>query len=184
MSFQDKSNEQEQQNRVEFDSPRRSQHKRRGDDQLSPQELIDRVQRMLDQGHAKQAFDLINARGAGDASVRNARAVCQLRLGKADEAVRLLREIVLPHGRVDLRTDVPVCFKTNYATALFLSGNVSGGETVLHDLRGAKHPRLADLHRALDGWVASLSYWQRFLRRCGLPLDKPFSIDFAPGDLS
>lgn len=184
MSFSSDPHAGEESHRIRVIGPRASSQKRRSEDHLSSQELIERVQRMLEQGHARQAFDLINARGAGEPNVRNARAVCQLRLGRPDEAVRLLRELVLPHGRVDLRTDVPVCFQTNYATALFLSGNISGGEAVLHDLRSVKHPRLAELRRAFDGWVASLSFWQRFLWRCGLPIDKPFALDFPPGDLA
>lgn len=184
MAFQDKTPEQPARNLAAISERDEKRRHHKGSPPLSPEQLVDEVRRLLDMDHARQAFDLINARGSGEDVVRNARAVCCLRMGNYEQGLRLLRELVVHRGRVDLREDVPVYFKVNYATALLASGNLSGGEGVLWELAGRPHPRIAELQSAVQSTVKSLSWGRWLLWKCGYQLEQPVEIGFPPGVLS
>ena len=58
--------------------------------------------------------------------LKNLHGICLMRLNDYGRAVAIYRELVLASGGMLFRNDVPVVFKTNFATALFLCNNVSG----------------------------------------------------------
>ena len=144
---------------------------------------LERIQALLDAGRAEHALNLINAKGAGSPAMENARAVCLLRMQEPGHAVQTLRGINLMRESVCTRRDVPVQFKTNFATALLLSGNVSGCLSVLSEIEDDSHPRVGQLRAAIHRWEASLSFWQRLLWRLGAEPSCPVTIDFLPGEL-
>ena len=81
-------------------------------------------------------------------------------LGEHETAVSRFRSLVLTSG-IFLRKDVPSVFKTNYVTALFTAGNLSGGLNGLEELRDEAHPAAQRLRDAVQRWQNSLNWWQR-----------------------
>jgi hypothetical protein len=141
--------------------------------------LLDQVKSLLDAGKPHEALKLLSRDGSEWA--RNARAVCYLRLGDAQAAVDMLRGLVVS-GHINLRHDAPLIFKTNFATALFLSGNIDGGASLLHDLRNERHDSVQKLRAAVEKWKSNMSFWEKLRWRLG-GKSAPFSLDYPPGDL-
>jgi hypothetical protein len=97
----------------------------------------------------------------------NALAVCYLRLGNTVRALRLLRHIAADDaGR--LRPDVPMVFKTNLATARLAAGDATGCVGILDEIGDDDHPAVRRLRTAVAEWAASLTAWDRCLRRFGV----------------
>src|SRR5262245_48364368 len=141
--------------------------------------LLDRVKALLEADQIHEALKLLSRDGSEWA--RNARAVCYLRLGDALAAVDILRGLVIA-GHLNLRAEAPLIFKTNFATALFLSGNSGGGERVLNDLRREQAESVQKLRAAVEKWNAGMSFWQKLRWRLGGE-PTPLSLDYRPGDL-
>lgn len=141
-----------------------------------------KVRALAEAGRLQEAFDLANRGGAADALLKNARGVCLMRMRQPEKAIRIYRELTLTGGGIVLRPNVPLIFKTNYATALLMSGNVGGGCEILHELRNEDHPRIAQLQAAVANWKAGLMLFQRLMWRLGNPPEIPVTIDFVPGD--
>lgn len=148
-------------------------------------EALCKVQALLDAGDVKQALARVSALGSlPDLRLKNARGVCLMRTGCLDGAVRVFREFVLAPGGYLLRSDIPVIYKTNLATALLLSGNVSGGMDVLGEIRERTHPAVAKLLAAIGKWRAGLNPWQKLGWVLGTYTPQFIPLDFPPGDLS
>ena len=145
---------------------------------------LDRLQQLLDQSRADEALKLATGRGSGSPLDVNARAVCLMRIGRPEEAVKILRNIVLEGSSPYLKASAPVVFKSNFVTALALSGNPVGAYRALEDLREVAHPRLAELRLAIAQWVKTLSVWERVQWTCGIELNKPVLLSFPPGELT
>lgn len=142
-----------------------------------------RVQRLLESGRSKNALELVNAKSSADPVLKNARGVCLLRLHQADAAVRVFRELCLDSSGVILRSDVPVFVKTNFATALLMSGKVSGCVDVLSEIGDERDERVQQLRGAIRGWVSGLPFWRRVLWRLGVEPKKRVTLTFDPGEL-
>lgn len=151
----------------------------------SPQAAaMQKVRTLLAAGKAEEAFDLLNARGFHDPDSRNARAVCLLRMGQPELAVRALREISLTgHGSM-LRPDVPTHFATNLAAALLAAGNVNGCVAVLNELARDYAPGVVLLRGMVRQWESKLSFWQRVKWKCGIQptqaVDVEIPVDIDP----
>jgi hypothetical protein len=109
--------------------------------------------------------------------------VCLLRLGNAQRAIELFRGLVLGPGGLVLRRDVPTAFKTNFATALLMDGNVAGCTSVLASLREEDHPAVRKLRAAVRRWQEAMSLWERVCWHFGSPPNRPVELGFEPGDL-
>ena len=135
----------------------------------SPHEVVmNKVRNLLQAGKAEEAFDLLNARGFNDPDSRNARAVCLLRMGQPELAVRALREICLTANGTMVKPDVPTHYATNLAAALFSAGNVTGSVAVLDELARDYAPSVAQMRGLVREWEGELSFWQRLKWKCGL----------------
>jgi hypothetical protein len=147
-------------------------------------EAIRRAMRHVAVGAYQKALDSLRSDGQ-DARLRNLRAVCLLRLGRYDSAIRVLRDLVLKPGCTWMRPDVPMAYKVNFATALLLGGHPGGCAEMLAELRQPTHPSVLRLQAAIDRWVASLSFWQKLNWRIygDGPANRPVTIDFLPGEL-
>ncbi|MEX0703838.1 MAG: hypothetical protein WD069_17195 [Planctomycetales bacterium] len=143
---------------------------------------LKKIQALVEQERHQEAFDLSNRNSTADPMIKNARGVCLMRMRQSAQAVRVFRELNLMGGGITLRPDVPAIFKTNYATALFLSGNVAGCCDVLHELRNHPHPRVAELREEIAKWKRGLSLLQRLGWGLGVQPDRPVTADFVPGD--
>src|SRR5262249_44239431 len=123
-------------------------------------ELLGKVDRLLRGGWPGQALEVAVRARVKSPWAANALGVCQLRLGNAKSAVDVFRGLVLAGG-LTLRRAVPDVFKTNYATALLLSGNVSGGVRLLDEVGDEQSPAVRRLREAVRRWAESLTFWQR-----------------------
>jgi hypothetical protein len=144
-------------------------------------DLLAKVGKLLDDAQPARALELIARARLYSPWVTNATAVCLLRLGQAQRAVELLRGMVL--GGIVVRDDVPTVFKTNFATALLASGNLSGCLRVLTEIHAEQDPAVRRLRAAIRGWEGSLSTWEKVRWFLGGQPDRPVVLDFPPGDL-
>jgi len=115
---------------------------------------------------------------------QNARAVCLMRLGQFEDALRILNSLAFPHGGVTMSPDAPLQVKVNHATALLLSGNVAGCLATLGELREEMHPSVERLRQAIFVWRRSQGLWRRLAMGVGVyPFDAHVPLDFPPGEL-
>ncbi|MCA9115945.1 MAG: tetratricopeptide repeat protein [Planctomycetaceae bacterium] len=160
------------------------------DNRHSPQtdrvvRLLGQLQELLDAGQTEQALQRIRtAESSSDPRLKNALGVCLLRKCEHEKAVTLFRALVLVPGGIMLRNDVPVCWKTNLATALLMSGRASGCVSVLNEIGTDPHPAIARLTAAISSWKKSLSLLQKLSWKLGLDPDRAVQLDFPPGDLN
>lgn len=142
--------------------------------------LFDRVHDLLESGKGQEAIKLL-AREESEWA-RNARGVCLLRMGDAHAAVGTLRSLVVS-SHLALKPEAPLAYKINFATALLLSGNISGGMTMLDDIGDEQSVPVQKLRAAVADWKASMTFWQRLWWHLGAEPALPFTVDFSPGEL-
>lgn len=155
-----------------------------GRQSLSPADLLlIRVQSLVSQKRYEAACALL-INSPRDQRLHNARAVCLLRLGRAEQAVHLLRCLVLKPGGLLVRADIPTVYKTNFATALLLNDHPSGCSGLLNEVSDESNPAVIKLRLALKKWERGLNLWHRLWWRLGRiePANRPVTIDFEPGD--
>src|SRR5262249_51595959 len=145
-------------------------------------DLLGEVSKLLGEGQTERALDVAARARVPSAWVTNALGVCRLRLRNPRLAVDLFRGLVLGGGVVP-RQDVPAVFKTNYATALLLSGNIAGGLRALDEVRDEQCPAVGRLREAVRRWERNLTFWQRVNWWLGGEPDRLLTLDFPPGDL-
>jgi Flp pilus assembly protein TadD len=146
-------------------------------------EVLRKVERLLEEGQPENALKTISHARVQAPWVSNAIGVCLLRKGEAEEAARLFRGLTLANGGVAVRGDVPTVFATNFATALLLSNNLSGCESILHEIKDKTHPAVEQLETAIRKWRSGLSLWQKLRMFFGeAPAQNPV-LDFPPGHL-
>jgi hypothetical protein len=146
-------------------------------------DLLGVVAELLQTHREQEAIDKLRRSKAGSPWIRNALAVCQMRLGQPHPAIELLRGLVLDPNGINLRADVPATFKTNFATALLMNHNLSGCLSALNSVNEANHPAVHRLQSAIQTWRKTLSWWQRWNLLLGSEPAKPVPLDFPPGDL-
>jgi hypothetical protein len=98
--------------------------------------LLDKARELLNTNQPEQALKLISPHVHRSSELKNAKAVCLLRLKDTKGAIKLLRKLVLPGGGVTMATDIPDKFKTNYATTLLMSDNIDGCLNALSHVLG------------------------------------------------
>lgn len=144
---------------------------------------LDQVRAFLDQGHPDKALDALNKMRDHSPPAANARAVCLMRLGHADQAVSIYRSMLLASG-VIIRENAPVTYVVNFATALLLAGNPAGAVATLDDLHQPDHPSAVRLRGAIARWRKSLGFKRRLLLAVtGDAPGEPVRLDFPPGEL-
>jgi hypothetical protein len=146
-------------------------------------DLLNKVEQHLQDGQSAVALECIARAKIKSPWLTNAAGVCQLRLGNTDVAVNVFRGLVLAPGGLVLRDDVPTVFKTNYATALLAAGHLSGGLSVLADIRDEGNPAVQRLRTAIRHWQGCLTFWQKVSWYVGGQPDRPLVLDSPLGDL-
>ncbi len=134
----------------------------------------------------EQACRLLNANFRGIAG-EHARAVCLIRLGHYLKAIEILRGLVLSPGCTWMRPDVPLLYKTNFATALLMGGHPAGCRSILGEIMAPSDPSVMRLQATLNRWEGTLSFWERINWRWFSiePANRPVPVDSAgdqPGD--
>lgn len=145
--------------------------------------LLNTVAKLLEEGLPAKALDVIARAKIRSPWVTHAAGVCQLRLGNAKVAVDAFRGLVLAAGGLLLRAEVPIVFKTNYATALLATDNLAGCLSVLGEIREEAHPAVPQLRVALRRWKESLTFWQKVQWYLGGQPARPVTLGFPLGDL-
>jgi tetratricopeptide (TPR) repeat protein len=147
-----------------------------------PTTVLQQVRVLLQANQPGQALALIEESRLFTPEVRNAQGVCLLRLGNHERALMIFRELVL--RGLNLRSDVPLAFRTNYATALLADGNLVGCESALADIerQGDVNEAWRALKECIRRWRASLSFLDK-VKTAALGVRKPIPMDFALGEL-
>lgn len=144
---------------------------------------IHRARDLLAQGKPAEALDVLAAGHESGAAADNARAVCLLRLGRPEEAARLLVRLVLPGDTVLVPEGTPTVQQLNYATAQLMLGHIVAGRALLGQIVDVRHPAVARVRAGLRKWTRTLPLWRRFLLRIGIEPGRAMTFDFPPGDL-
>jgi len=145
--------------------------------------LLEKVDQLLTVGKANEAFNMLNSQESGDPLLKNARGVCLLRMGQAELAVRAFRQLCLTSNGIVMRNDIPLVYKTNFATALLMNQRISGALEVINEARNDSHPAIQRLRQTLADWEKELSPWQRILWQFGVEPQQPVKIAQPCGDL-
>ncbi len=146
-------------------------------------DLFAKVAKLLQEGRPEKALEAIHHSRLKSPQVTNAIAVCQLRVGEPKRAAHLLHGLVAASTGVTLRYDVPQVYKTNYALALLLSGNVAGCLGVLAEIGDEQAPAVARLRAAVDQWKKGLSFWERMRWHLGDQPERPVTVNPPLGSL-
>ena len=144
--------------------------------------VLGQLKELLQAGQPKQALDLLARSNAHSHWSTNATGVCLLRLGQADRAVELFRNLVLS-GSLFLRPDVPTAWKVNFATALLMADNLGGCVRLLGEIQEEDHPGVQRLRGALQSWHSRLSIWAKIRWFLGGQPGRRVELDFLPGEL-
>ncbi|QDU06241.1 hypothetical protein V6x_59930 [Gimesia chilikensis] len=145
-------------------------------------ELLKKVEQLLLEDAPDRALQLIAKSKIKSDWLKNATAVCQMRLGNYQVAIDIYRSILLTNG-VFLRSDAPTVFKCNFAVALLLNKNIQGFDSALAAVRGADHPAISRLKTTVKDWKQKLTIWQKIQLVCGTHPNVPIELSFPPGDL-
>src|SRR5262249_18373173 len=143
-------------------------------------DLLRKVEKFLEEGKPAAALERIARSRISSPWLENATGVCQLRLGNPAGAIDTFRRLVLAPGGLILRGDVPTPFKVNFATALLMDGNLSGGLQVLAELR-EECPAARAIRDAVRRWKGGMTFWQRLWMAFGGQPPRPLPLDFPLG---
>ena len=143
-----------------------------------------KVYDLLERGAVADALKAIRHAKSPDPASMHLLAVCLLRNGEAEEAVRLYRQIVVTSGGYQLRREAPIEHKTSFAAALLQSGRIQGAEDVLYEIGDAAHPAVVRLRRDIRRFRESQSLLRRIVWKCGLKPEVPVPLTEPMGDLA
>ncbi|WP_425613495.1 hypothetical protein NA78x_003327 [Anatilimnocola sp. NA78] len=144
--------------------------------------LLCNVEKFLAKEDVRSALAALSHSKLNSPWVINAMGVCQLRQHNPKTAVDLFRSVVLTGGGIVFRNDIPLIFKTNYATALLAANNVGGCQAILAEVRES-HPAADRLQAAIQQWKSRLTLKQTLGRYLGFEVSTPVVLDFPLGDL-
>ncbi|MCA9111355.1 MAG: hypothetical protein KDA52_15485 [Planctomycetaceae bacterium] len=153
-------------------------------EQTQSEILIDKAVRLVDTGQLEQAIKVLASSNLNTHAIRNARGVCLMRLGRVADAVQLYRSLVLMQGCTWMNPELPVIYRTNFATSLLLSGRKTGGLEALLEIREPDHPSVVRLREAFQKWEQNLTWGQWLLWKFGVDPKSPVTLAFAPGDFA
>ena len=141
---------------------------------------LDRVRDLLDQNRPEEALHLLDHHVQETPEIRNARAVCLLRLGRLSDAVSILRDITF-RGYMNMPDDAPLRFQLNFATAMLMMNFKDAAMTVMDRLELEEDPQADQLRNAIEQWKKSLGPIARLCCRIGLYPKRPVTLDAPPG---
>jgi hypothetical protein len=144
-------------------------------------ELLKKVEHLLELGRIEDALHTATSQSSGNPAQSNARAVCLMRLGKPDEAVRVLRSVVIDQTGVLMRQDIPTAYKSNFAVALALAGNLSGATSILAELGEETDTQIQGLSKCIQAAKSKRSFMQKLAGILGTADNTKVQLDFVPG---
>lgn len=94
---------------------------------------------------------------SSDREIGNIKAVLLMRLGRFDQALNLLRRIVMDSVTMLPKPDVPERIQLNFATALLMTGHIAGCIGVIQTIADAENEQAVELRVDIRKWEKSLS---------------------------
>lgn len=147
------------------------------------QDVLEAVRKLLHDNKPGEAAALLKRFGTSSPALVNAHGVALMRADDPLKAVEVFRRLCISEGGICLRPNLPLVFKTNFATALLLSGNVAGCTSLLEEIGERNDPRVRRLREVIRNWRRSLPRWQRWwFQISGSAPKTPVPFDEAPGD--
>lgn len=146
------------------------------------EKLLREAMRLAESGRSDQALAVLNRSNMNTDAIRNTRGVCLLRLGRAEDALRIFRSLVLAAGNTWMKRDLPVVYRTNFCTALLLTGRAAGCWDALTEIDERDHPSVVRLRETLDRWRRGLKGWSWLVWKMGSDPSVPVTLDFVAGD--
>jgi hypothetical protein len=141
-----------------------------------------KVHDLLNEGHTSAAMHIINGSGQHSGAMENARGVCLLRMGKAEEARIVFGSLTFPNKSIGISPETPTVYQTNYVTANILADHTDTGLHILSQIQDDQHPAVKKLRSAVAAWKKSLGLHHRLMLLLGVYPNKPIALDFVPGD--
>src|SRR3989339_2202845 len=142
---------------------------------------IDQIRKLLDQGNPHEALKFVDRLGLKTPIIENARGVCLMRLGKTEQAVSLLRDIVFK-GYVCIPSDTPALYQLNFAAALLMCNHKDAAIPILNKLDAGECPGAVKVKEAVSKWKENLNIFQKFLCSIGYYPVKKIIFDFPLGE--
>lgn len=143
---------------------------------------IEHVRELLNQNRPHDALKFIEHLGQKTPAMENARGVCLMRVGRIEEAIAVLRDVVF-REYVCMPSDTPALYQMNFATAMLLCNRKEGAFPILDTLDEKEYPQTAKLKDATRRWYGGLNFFQKCCHRMGLYPNEPVAIDFPPGEI-
>ena len=146
-------------------------------------ELPPRIIELIHRGNYAAAYGALKALPRWRLHL-NCLGVCAMRIGHADEAVQLFRNLSLNPGTTVVRSDADDSVLINYAFALLYASRPSGALDVLGELKNPEAAAAIQMRKAIRNWERGLSFMRRLdwkLNRieppnCHVPLDFELGI--------
>ena len=143
---------------------------------------LQRIRELLDQDRPDEALNLAARSGDESPEMKNAHAVCLLRLGRFDEAIKVLQDLACQGMAAGMSHHAPPLFQVNFAIAMLRANREKGGAMLIADwLTGNEHPEAAKLKAAVRQWKKSLGLLGRLRCRLGAYPAKPVPLDERAG---
>ncbi len=137
---------------------------------------------LADAGDPGKALAVASQSGLSTDAIRNACAICLLRMGRVPQALNQFKSLVLASGCTWMKEGLPTIYQANFCVALIVAGHPGGANELLKSIPDQRHPSVVRLRGMLAEWEHSLSFWQRVQWKLGLEPDLPATVPFAPGD--
>ncbi len=147
-----------------------------------PTAFIDHIRELLNQGRTQEALRYVEHLGQNSSVMENAKAVCLMRLGKVEQAVSLLRDVVF-QGYICIQPEIPMLYQINFAAAMVLANKKDFAISLLAKPEVRSHPQAAKLYEAIRQWRKGLNLLEKFCYHIGLYSKKPVRMDFPAGEV-
>ena len=151
--------------------------------EVKSQITIERISKLLDQGRAQEALDLIKQSNQNSPAWQNAKGVCLMRLGMIEAACAIFRNLVFPGNSISVPVDVPALYRANFATAMLLTHHSDGALEVLDHMPPDGHPYVEQLLVEVNQWKEHLSLLEKMGLAIGWYPKRPFHWAYPPGGL-
>ncbi len=137
---------------------------------------------LLNSGKAEEALQLLTSIPESTGWIRNAMAVCLMRMGKPKKASDLLVELVYQKNSVVMRPDVSDGIKLNLVSAMLMAGNIEGAAGMLKEVKN-ETPMKTRVDHVFREWRKKQSIFSRIAMRLGIYPTCPVELDFPPGQI-
>ena len=149
---------------------------------LNTSAALQHIRELLDQDRPDEALNIVTRSGDDSPEMQNARGVCLLKLGRLDEAVKVLQDITCQGVAAGMSHHAPALFQVNFAIAMLRANREKGGALLIADwLNGNEHPEAARLKAAVRQWKKSIGLLGRLRCRLGAYPATPVPLDERAG---